>query len=129
MPETNNQDFKKGMAMQINIDELTLGQIKEISTLLGNKDTNQDLQPYPIGKAMLLRTVTMTLIGVVVAVGNKELILEQASWVADTGRYGAALETGKLNEVEPYPDGQVIVGRGAIVDGCVWKHAVPRTQK
>ncbi len=40
-----------------------------------------------------------------------------------------ALKTGVLDEVEPYPEGLVVVGRGAIVDACVWPHALPREMK
>jgi len=67
--------------------------------------------------------------GRVVAVGPQEIVLEDAAWIADTGRYNEALVTRKLKEVEPYPDGLVVVGRGSVVDGCEWKHALPRSPK
>lgn len=50
----------------MNIDELTLGQIKEIKNLL--LGGHEPSQPYMIGKNMLIRTVTMILVGRVVEV-------------------------------------------------------------
>jgi hypothetical protein len=54
--------------------------------------------------------------------------LEDAAWIADTGRFADALKSGKFNEVEPFPDGQVIVGRGAIID-AIQISVTPREQK
>lgn len=87
--------------------------------------------PYRIGKMYFIRTVTMNVCGRLKSVCEKELVLEDAAWVPDSGRFADALtDPDVLAEVEPFPDGQVIVGRGAIVDACIptWKH-LPRTQK
>jgi len=56
------------------------------------------------------------------------LMLDDAAWIADSGRYYNALKDGTLEEVEPYPDG-VIVSCGAIVDAAPWNHKLPRKQK
>jgi len=93
------------------------------------KDKNEKVGPYIIGKSMIIRTVTMIDTGRLVEVHDQELVLEDAAWVADTGRYADALKNGSLSEVEPYPDGRVIVGRGSIVDACEWKHELPRAMK
>ena len=85
--------------------------------------------PWVVGKTYLIRTVTMIQTGRLVAVYDKELVLEDAAWVADTGRFYDALSKGTLNEVEPFPDGPVIVGRGAISDAAIWSHPLPRKQK
>ena len=71
---------------------------------------------WKIGANYLIRTATMIDAGKLVAVTEHELVLEDASWVADTGRFGRALETGTFNEVEMFPAGQVIVGRGSLID-------------
>ena len=71
---------------------------------------------WKIGANYLIRTATMIDAGKLVAVTEHELVLEDASWVADTGRFGKALETGTFNEVEMFPAGQVIVGRGSLID-------------
>jgi hypothetical protein len=84
--------------------------------------------PWIVGEPYFIRTVTMHLVGRLVAVYDQELLLEDASWVADSGRWHDALITGKLNEVEPFP-AAVVVGRGSIVDATVWSHALPTSQK
>lgn len=84
--------------------------------------------PWQRGASYLIRTVTMTITGRVVAVYSREIVLECAAWVADTGRFYDALKTGNLNEVEPMP-GLVIVGRGSVVDATVWLHDLPVVQK
>lgn len=72
--------------------------------------------PYEVGKNYHVRTVTMAVAGKLKAVYSNELVLENASWVADTGRFNEYLaDTSKLNENEPFKY-DVIVGRGAIVD-------------
>jgi len=79
-------------------------------------------------KNVLVRTVTHYHIGRLVDVDSDSLLLESASWVADTGRFGVALQTGQIREYEPFPgSGEVIIGRGAIVDCCAWDHELPRT--
>lgn len=111
----------------MNIDELTLGQLKEIRSMISHESTIH--QPYPIGKNVLVRTVTMIQVGRLVEVGPQELVLEDASWVADTERWSEMLNTGSVRENEPYPEGRVIVGRGAIIDSCEWCHALLREVK
>lgn len=84
---------------------------------------------WEIGKSYIIRTVTMIDTGRLVAVTDRFLVLEDAAWVADTGRWSDALRTGNLSEVEPFPDGRVIVGCGAIVDAVCWGHTLPRKTK
>lgn len=112
----------------MNIEDLTIGQAREITAMFGGSAQAQnDPSPWIIGKAYLIRTVTMTLTGRIVAVYQQELELEDAAWIADTGRFHEALQHGTLNEVEPFPDSRVIVGRGSIVDAALWPHALPRS--
>ena len=87
------------------------------------------MNPYEIGANYLVRTVTMTYTGKLVDVGQHELVLEDAAWIADSGRWAQAVEKGTFSEVEPYPDGRrVIVGRGALVDAVVINYPLPRKQ-
>jgi hypothetical protein len=72
--------------------------------------------PYEIGAIYLFRLATVYDTGRLVAVYPDELVLEDAAWIADTGRFADALRSVEFSEVEPFPDGQVIIGRGAIVD-------------
>ena len=92
---------------------------------MSENDTNYS--PYETDKSYLIRTVTMTIVGKMDVVGEKELVLSNASWVADTGRFHDALKDGKLSEVEPFVD-DVIVGRGSIVDATLWQHPLPDKQ-
>lgn len=83
---------------------------------------------FEIGKAYLIRTVTHYYTGRLVKITAQELVLEDAAWIADTGRFNECLKTGQLMEVEPFED-SVIVSRGAVVDATAWKHALPRSVK
>ena len=116
----------------MNIDELTLGQIKEIqamfpATTIKQLPVNPSLS-WEIGEIYLIRTVTMIDTGRLVAVTEQELVLEDAAWIADTGRFSDAIEKAEFNEVEPFPDGLAILGRGAIIDAVKIKKS-PRSQK
>jgi hypothetical protein len=91
------------------------------------KQTEARTQPFEIGRAYFLRTVTYHLTGRVVQIIGRFLVLEDAAWIADSGRFADALKTGSLNEVEPV--GEAIVNADTIADAFPWKHALPRTQK
>ncbi len=84
--------------------------------------------PFKIGENYLIRTVTMTLVGKLEAVYESELVLSTASWIADTGRFHEALEKGLENtdksEIERF-NSDVVLGRGALIDSCVYKHNLP----
>ena len=85
--------------------------------------------PYEIGRSYFVRTVTNYFVGVLLWVGPQELLLENVSWIADTGRFSNALREGKLNEIEPYPEGPVIIARGAIIDASLWNFGIIMVQK
>ena len=110
----------------MDIDNLTIKQARELANLFQNKST--DSSAWEIGKVYLIRTVTMIDTGRLVAATEHELVLEDAAWIADTGRFADALEKCDFNEVEPFPDGRVIVGRGAVIDAVVVP-AISREQK
>ena len=93
-----------------------------------NRMAQTDSCPWQIGKIYLIRTVTMIDTGRLVAVHEHELVLEDAAWIADTGRFADAVRKAEFGEVEPFPDGEVIVGRGAVIDAvCISQ--LQRTQK
>lgn len=113
---------------EMNFDEMTIRQLKELRSLMG---VQEGVEPFalPVGSNVVIRTVTMINVGRLVAVGNSELVLEDAAWVADTQRWSDFLKDGiqaEGIEVEPYPAGNVAVGRGALVDACAWGHELPR---
>lgn len=90
--------------------------------------SSADAGPWKLGKSYLIRTVTMAWTGRLVSVDRYELVLEDAAWVADIGRYADATTAEALSEVEPR-DGPVIIGRGVIVDAVEWTGPLPRGQK
>jgi hypothetical protein len=108
------------------LDDLTVGQVKELAKLAGGTSTEH---PYQVGKNYFIRTVTHHYTGKLVRVTAQELVLEDAAWIADDGRFSKALEDGELNEVEPFPAGDVIIGRGAVLDASIWGTALPRKVK
>lgn len=116
----------------MDVNELTVGDIKTIVAMfgkaMGQNDPCGKTHSFCIGKAYLIRTVTMHYTGRVVAVTESDVLLEDAAWIADTGRFANCLKAGTLSEVEPYPD-RAAVSRGAIVDFAEWDHPLPRVQQ
>jgi len=101
----------------INIDDLTLGQVRQLTKqLIAPNEAKSDAGPWEVGKCYLIRTVTMIQTGRCIAVYPQEVVLIEAAWIADTGRFSDALQSLSFNEVEPFPEGKVIVGRGSVVD-------------
>ena len=74
----------------MNIDDLTIGQLKQVNALMREPPTVN--HPYEIGANYLIRTVTMIDTGRLVAVTDQELVIEEAAWIADTGRFTQALQ-------------------------------------
>jgi hypothetical protein len=85
--------------------------------------------PYKIGENYFIRTVTFHYSGKLTAVYDQELVLEDTAWIADDGRFADALDKGTFIEVEPYPVGKVIIGRGAVIDATTVSFPLPRKQK
>lgn len=80
------------------------------------------------GTDVMIRTVTFIYTGTVVGIDAHTIALANGAWIADTGRFAAALATGEVSEVEPYP-GVVYVNRSCVVDISPWNHTLPRTVK
>ena len=110
----------------MNIDELTVKEVREINRMFNAKESQG--HHYVIGAVYLIRTVTMIDTGRISAVTPQEIILTEAAWIADTGRFSDALQKAEFGEVEPFPDGEVILNRSAIIDACRIERA-PRSQK
>ena len=84
--------------------------------------------PISKGNNVFIRTVTHYYTGTIVEMSEHEIVLEDAAWIADTGRFSAALTEGTLSEIEPFPS-RVSVNRGAVVDVTDWTHELPRKVK
>ena len=83
--------------------------------------------PFAVGKSYLIRTVTYHILGKIERVSGNFLVLSDACWIADSGRFSKAIEEGELNEVEFV--GDAIVSLTAIVDGFPWVHKLPKETK
>lgn len=118
----------------MNIENITIGEARAIAALFttsaaSSGASSETSHPYHVGKNYLIRTVTMTYTGKLVSVGPQELVLLDAAWIADSGRWADAVAEGTFSEVEPYPDGaEVVIGRAAILDAVVI-NSIPRSQK
>ena len=118
--------------MTLDMESLTLGQIRAIQALAFSVPAAASpplaLSPYNLGDSVFIRTVTYHYTGRISAIYPCEIVLADAAWIADSGRFHTALATGTLSEVEPYPAG-VVISRGAIVDVSPWAHPLPRSAK
>jgi hypothetical protein len=75
--------------------------------------------PWKIGTQYFLRTVTHAHVGTVVEVTANEIVLMDASWIADTKRFSQFVHGTPEDgiEVEPFPRNKpVIIGRGGLID-------------
>ena len=114
----------------MNTEDLTLKQIREIQALTNGKPLPcGDDSHWKVGQNYFLRTVTHHLTGKLIKVVGNELVLLDAAWIADDGRFMEAVKTGTFAEVEPYPDGiELIVNRSSLIDACIIPQ-IPRSQK
>jgi len=110
----------------IEVSEETLAKIKEQlgeNVLVEEIDSLKDLE----GGKWFFRTVTYHQVGKVVKVSGRIIQLENASWVADSGRFMRAIKDGELEEVEPV--GSMYINFESVVDFFPWVHALPTEQK
>ena len=69
--------------------------------------------PYVVGQQIYIETVTKYYAGTLVAVTDQEFVLEDAAWIADTGRFHEFCV--KFNPTECEPCGNITVGRGGMI--------------
>jgi len=113
----------------IKINEVEYVRADSVKKVSFPKQEGNDVFPYEIGKNYFIRTVTNYFTGTLLWVGDKELLLENVSWIPDMGRFSNVLREGKFNEVEPYPEGLVIIGRGSVIDATFWNFGIIMVQK
>ena len=92
-----------------------------------------DNSHWKIGQNYGIRTVTHIYTGRLVKVTGKELVIIDAAWIADTGRFHEFCAKGELSdsaEVEPFKaNSEIIIGRGAILDAFKFEQSLPSSQK
>lgn len=81
-----------------------------------------------LGQPIFVRTVTHHHTGRLTQIGGGFLVLDEAAWIADDGRFADMLTNGTPNEIEPFAD-PVYISIGAIIDVTAWRHSLPRNQK
>lgn len=113
------------MKRTIEISEETYEKIKD--QLLGEEQYDLNELDDLIGKNFFFRSVTYHMTGKVTSRIGKILKLEQAAWIADSGRFMQAIQNGELSEVEPV--GIMYLNMDTIVDFFPWKHDLPKEQK
>jgi hypothetical protein len=114
------------------LNKLTYGEIKQLLEIFGNKpkESNSD-SPFKIGQIYYIRTVTMHHVGRLKAIYHDFLVLEEASWVADSGRFNEFITKGNVSsscEIEPFYN-DAIIGRGSIIDATIWNNKLPTEVK
>ena len=115
----------------MNIDNMTYGELKAIATLFNNAPQSVNVRSdYPVGKNVIVRTVTMIYTGRLEQVTDTDLVLVDCSWIPETERFMQFVADGAVKECEPYPDGlPVYISRGALLDMCELRKSLPRSQR
>lgn len=105
-------------------------ELREVLDAIGGN--GQQPIPVEVGKAYLFRTIGYHWLGRVVSVCGRWITLDDASWVADTGRYSESLagDIGSLqsSEIEPSPR-PVLVNSDHVTDAVSYPFEIPRSAK
>ena len=80
-----------------------------------------------IGKKFFFRTVTYHMVGKVVKFLGSFVVLEDAAWVADSGRFSNCILKGEVSEVEPVET--AMINLNSVTDFFPWKFNLLRKQK
>ena len=112
------------MKRTLEVSEETYQKIKE---QLGEESFKeiQSLQDM-VGEKYFFRTVTYHLTGRVKRIIGSIVELENAAWIADSGRFMQAIKNGELKEVEPV--GKAYININSVTDFFPWKHKLPEQQ-
>jgi hypothetical protein len=102
------------MENQMDINEMKLKDVMNLAQCLGAKANSSSMKE---GKAYLIRCVTHYYTGRIKTITDTDILLEDAAWIADTGRFNECLKNGTFNEVEPFEDDVII------------RHPLPRAVK
>jgi hypothetical protein len=105
---------------------MTVKELKEIQGLL--RPTVSSKAPLIVGEKVFIRTVTHYYTGKIKAIVGQWLILDEAAWIADTGRFHDFLKDGKCNEYEGFIS-DVKIPLGSIIDVTEWGHSLFKGQK
>lgn len=124
-------DIAEKVEKLVEENEALKTELEELKEELGSTETGESLTskvPFKVGKKYFIRTVTYFVTGKVKKIAGGFLVLEDAAWIADTGRFNEAINKGALSEVEPV-NVLVFLNLNSITDGYEWIHKLPREVK
>jgi len=108
----------------IEVSEETLTKIKS--------QFGEEIEPIELesladlkGQKWFFRTVTNYMLGKVKKQVGKFLVLEKASWIADTKTFSDFIIDGISPNVEVELVGECLLNVDSIVDAFPWKHSLP----
>ncbi len=110
----------------MDINDFTLGNLKELTNLLGIKPETKET-PFEIGGKYFIRTVTHAHTGQIKSISGQFITLEKAAWIANTGRFSDALKNTNFDEVEPFSN-DLILNVESIVDATKIDGQLPESQ-
>lgn len=110
----------------MDLENLTLRQVRELQSIFVTKTTEN--HPFVLGEKYFIRTATYFHLGRLIEVTGKWLVLSEASWIADTGRFYDFLKNGNCNEYESFQD-DVYVPIDSIIDVTIWRHELFKGNK
>ena len=112
----------------IEISDETLDKMKE---QFAGEFTNIDINSLEDMKDQnwFFRTITVYLVGKVKKQVGKFLVLEDASWIADTKGFSNFIKNGISDDVELEPVGECLLNIDSVVDAYRWKHKLPTKQQ
>ncbi len=120
----------------MDIKDLTIGDARKFVKVLGSisgVDTDASDSPLQVGKTVFIRRAgEYHYLGEVIEFTNEEIILSDASWVADSMRlydfFQGGLETPGI-EIEPFVGDNVTVSvPRAKSEVSLWPHKLPSAQ-
>lgn len=112
------------MSKTIEVSDETFEKIKDQLSIDDREVNNYE---NLVGGKYFFRTVTYHLTGKVDKIVGKFLVLKDAAWIADSGRFMEAIKNGTLSEIEPV--GDAFLNLDTVVDFFPWKHSLPKDQK
>ena len=92
--------------------------IKKDSTLFKQKLKVKSVEVnhlYEVGDFYFIQTPTLYYCGILSAITDGELMLTDAAWIPDTGRFNEFCKGAKPKELEPCGDAPVLISRGAVI--------------
>lgn len=110
------------------IDDLDMALVEADETLRTEGEVKAG-EMLEVGKNYIVFTPAVTLVGKLAALTAWELKLDEAAWVADTGRYHQAFSQGFSQDInsEVEPTGTfAVISRAAVVYCVPYKHPLPK---